>query len=135
MYRPTVQIPVIAPWAHATPALLPQYAGMTMMSAATETAITAYTGTRWRFRRRKSVQPGIPLSRENAYQVREARVSPAAPQNSWPMTAIRRTALAAAEVRALLKIAIEVPPAVVTAFSSAAANRNARRPPQPANAR
>jgi hypothetical protein len=38
--------------------------------------------------------------------VRDALVSPAAPQNSWPMTAIRRTALAAAEVRALLKIAI-----------------------------
>src|SRR3954469_7396304 len=105
---------------------------MTMMSAATETAITAYTGTRWRFSLRKSHQPGIPLSRENAYQVRDALVSPAAPQKSWPMVAMTSTALAAEEVRALLKIAIEVPPALVTAFSSVAANRNASSTAQPA---
>src|SRR5436309_15110396 len=100
---------------------------MTMMSAAIETAITALNGTRRRFRRRKSGQPGSALSRENAYHVRDALVSPAAPQKSWPMVAIRITALAAQESRKLLKIAIEVPPASLTAFSLVAANRKASR--------
>src|SRR5438309_10240935 len=108
MYRPTVQMPVTAPYAHATPTLFPQYAGIRMIVAAIDTAITALNGTRCRFSRRKSRQPGIPRSRENAYHVRDALVSPAAPQNSWPIVAIRSTALAAHESRALLKIAIEV---------------------------
>src|SRR5437867_184018 len=103
MYRPTVQIPVIATYAHGTPRLLPQRAGIVMMNDAIDTAITAYSGTRWRFRRRKSHQPGMPLSREKAYHVREALVRPAAPQNSWPMVAMIRTAFAAAGVSALLK--------------------------------
>src|SRR5438270_10423435 len=105
---------------------------MVMISETTATAITALNGTRLALMRRNSAQPGIPRSRENAYQVRDALVSPAAPQNSWPIVATRITALAAHESRALLKIAIEVPPAPVTAFSSVAANRNASSTAQPA---
>src|SRR3954452_2973918 len=128
-YRPTVQIPVSAKNANGM-LFFPNRAGMAMISEAIETAITALNGTRSRLRRRNIHQPGIPRSRENAYHVRDALVSPAAPQNSWPITAIRRTALAAAEVRAVWKIAIDVTPAVVTLFSSVAANRNASRTAQ-----
>src|SRR5438309_2291750 len=105
---------------------------MVMKSAATDTAITALNGTRWRFRRRNRAQPGMPRSRENAYQVRDALVSPAAPQKSWPIVAIRITAFAAHGSSALLKIASEVPPAVLTALTLVAAKRNASRTVQPA---
>ena len=40
-----------------------------------ETASTAYSGTALPVSRRNSPQPGIPRSREKAYQVREALVS------------------------------------------------------------
>ena len=49
---------------------------------ASSPAITALNGTRSALTRRKMDQPGIPRSRENAYQVREALVSPAAPQKN-----------------------------------------------------
>src|SRR5439155_24262048 len=97
-YRPTVQIAVIAKYAHGKPTLLPKYAGIVMISAATDEASTAYIGTRSRFRRLNSHQPGIPLSRENAYHVREQLVSPAAPQKSCPTVQMSSTALAAADV-------------------------------------
>src|ERR671927_909793 len=74
---------------------LPNRAGIAMISDATATAITALNGTRSRFTRRNTAQPGMPRSRENAYQVRDALVSPAAPQNSWPTVAIRITSFAA----------------------------------------
>src|SRR6266568_2133126 len=93
-YRPTVQIEVMAKYANGTPSALPQIAGIVMIRDAVDTAITAYKGTRCRFRRRNSRQPGIPRSRENAYQVRDALVSPAAPQKSWPTVAMMSTSLA-----------------------------------------
>ena len=61
---------------------LPNSAGIAITSEKTDTAITALNGTRSRLTRRNSHQPGIPRSRENAYQVREVLVSSAAPQNS-----------------------------------------------------
>src|SRR5690349_18403759 len=103
-----------------------------MISAATEDARTADRGTRSRLRRRNSHQPGMPLSRENAYQVREQLVRPAAPQNSWPTVHISSTALAAAEVRAVSMIGIEPPPFSVIAGTFWAANSSASSTAQPA---
>ena len=74
---------------------LPNSAGIAMTSEATETAITALNGTLSLFTRRKIAHPGIPRSREKAYHVREALVSPAAPQKSWPIVAMIRTIFAA----------------------------------------
>src|SRR6266705_1320860 len=103
-----------------------------MISAATEDASTANIGTRSRFRRRNSAQPGIPLSRENAYHVREQEVSPAAPQNSWPTVQMSKTALAAAEVRAVSMIGIEPPPFSVIAGTLEAANTSESSTAHPA---
>src|SRR5206468_7172153 len=128
---PTVQIPVIAGNAQATPAALLQSAGTVITSEKNDTAITAYSGTLSRLSRRNSPQPGIPRSRENAYQVREALVRPAATQKIWPTVAIRRTAFAAAELSALVMIGIEPPPPSVIPFTSLAANSNARSTSQP----
>src|SRR5207302_7385506 len=105
-----------------------------MISAAIEDASTAYSGTRWRLRRRNSAQPGIPLSRENAYHVREQLVSPAAPQNSWPTVQMRSTALAAAEVSAVSMTGIEPPPFSVIAGTLVAANTSASSTAHPAMA-
>src|SRR5436309_10706267 len=113
---------------------LPNSAGIAITSDATETAITALNGTRSLFTRRNTYQPGIPRSRENAYQVREALVRPAAPQNSWPTVAIRITSLAAQELIALVKIAPTKPAPSFTAFTSVAANRNASSTNQPITA-
>ena len=54
-------------------------------------------------------QPGIAWSREKAYHVRDALVRHAMPQKSWPIVAISTTALAAAGVSPVLKIASEEP--------------------------
>src|SRR5437899_12677539 len=103
-----------------------------MISAATEDARTAYRGTRSRFRRRNSAQPGMPRSRENAYQVREQLVRPAAPQNNCPTVQINSTALAAAEVSAVSITGIEPPPFSVMAGTFLAANTSASSTAQPA---
>src|SRR5437899_10676402 len=103
-----------------------------MISAATEAASTAYRGTRARFRRRNSVQPGMPRSRENAYHVREQLVRPAAPQNSCPTVQINSTALAAAVVSEVSMIGIEPPPFSVIAGTFVAANTSASSTAHPA---
>src|SRR5438874_6425904 len=133
-YRPTVQIAVIAKYAHGTPALVPQSAGIVMISAATETAITALNGTRRWLMRRNIHHPGIPRSREKAYQVRDALVRPAAPQNSWPTVAMRMTAFAAHELNASTMSGIEPPPPLVTASTWLTAKSSASRTAQPASA-
>ena len=112
MYRPTVQIPVRAKNANGM-SFLPNSAGIAMISEKNETAITALNGTRSRLTRRNRPQPGIARSRENAYQVREALVRPAAPQNSWPTVAIMITSFAAQESSAEVKIERRVAGAVV----------------------
>ena len=66
----------------------PNRAGIAITSEKNDTAITALNGTLSRLTRRNSAQPGIPRSRENAYQVRDALVRPAAPQKSCPTVAI-----------------------------------------------
>src|SRR5215211_1321538 len=103
----------------------PNRAGMAIRAEKNETAITALNGTRSALIRRNTVHPGIARSRENAYQVREALVSPAAPQNSCPTVAIRITSFAAQESRALVKIAPTKPALWLTSLTSVAANRNA----------
>src|SRR5207247_286117 len=130
-YRPTVQIAVIAKYAHGTPALVPQNAGIVMIPAASETAITALNGTRRWLMRRNIHHPGIARSRENAYQVRDALVRPAAPQNSWPTVAIRMTALAAQESRSSVMTGIEPPPPLVMAptwFAASSTASSTNRP-------
>src|SRR6266540_5351570 len=107
---------------------------MAMISEKTDTAITALKGTRSALTRRNSPQPGIARSRENAYQVREALVSPAAPQNSCPTVAIRITSFAAHESSAVSKIEKVVPAASLIALTSLAANRKASRTNQPISA-
>ena len=66
--------------------------------------------------------------------MREALVRPAATQKIWPTVAIRITSFAAQESRALVKIAIEPPPASLTAPTSLAANRK-RQQHEPADQR
>src|SRR5438445_7545143 len=114
------------------PALLPKYAGIVMISAAIDDASTAYSGTRWTFKRRNRAQPGMPRSRENAYHVREQLVRPAAPQNSCPTVAISSTALAAAVVSEVSMIGIEPPPFSVIAGTLLAANTSESSTAQPA---
>src|SRR3954471_17734037 len=134
MYRPIVVIDTTATNAHGTPAAFPPKAGSVMISAATATATTEYAGTRRRSTRLHTRQPGIARSRENAYHVRDALVSPAMPQNSWPMVAMRITSSAQPELIALVKIEIAVPPASLTAFTSDAAKVIARSTNQPNSA-
>src|SRR5205814_5893493 len=113
---------------------LPNSAGIAITSDATETAITALNGTRSLFTRRNTYQPGIPRSREKAYQVREALVNPAAPQNSWPTVAIRITSFAAHEFSAEVITGIEPPPPPSIVFSWVAAKTRASSTAQPATA-
>src|SRR5262245_40030575 len=101
----------------------PNSAGIVMISAATVHPITALNGTLPGVTRRQIVHPGIARSRANAYQVREALVSPAAPQNSCPTVAIRTTSFAAHRSIELVKIAPTNPAASLTSFTSVAANR------------
>ena len=76
----------------------------------------------------------MPRSRENAYQVRDALVRPAAPQNSWPTVAMIRTSFAAQLSSALVKIAPTKPAPSLTRLTSLAANRNASSTNQPISA-
>jgi hypothetical protein len=128
-----VQIPVSAKNANGM-SCLPKSAGIEMTSEATATPITALNGTRSRFTRWKIAQPGIPRSRENAYHVRDALVSPAAPQKNCPTVAIRITSFAAHESRALVKMAPTNPSLLSTALTWVAANRNASSTSQPISA-
>src|SRR5215212_11449364 len=113
---------------------LPKSAGIEMSAEKNETAITALNGTRSRLIRRKIAQPGMPRSRENAYQVREALVRPAAPQKNWPTVAISTTIFAAQESSAELKMPNTAPPESFTAVTSFAPYRKARLTSQPITA-
>src|SRR4030081_859322 len=74
------------------------------MVANVVTNSTDHVGVRFALSRRHSLWPGMAPSRENANDIREALVRHATPQNSCAMTAIRITALAAAELSAVVKI-------------------------------
>ncbi len=104
-------MPVIAKNANGM-SFFPNKAGIAITSEKNETPMTALNGTLSRLTRRNSHQPGIPRSRENAYHVREALVSPAAPQKNCPTVAIRITSFAAQESSAEVKTAPENPPAL-----------------------
>src|SRR5947209_18795569 len=103
-----------------------------MINAEIETASTAYKGTRRALTRLNNPQPGMPRSRENAYQVREALVRPAAPQNSWPTVQMISTNFAAHELRPVSITGIEPPPNLVIAPTLVAVNSSASSTAQPA---
>src|ERR1039458_4082267 len=65
---------------------------------------TAHVGVRFLPRRRHRLWPGTAPSREKANVIREALVTHAIPQNSWPTVEIRITAFAADVVSAVSKI-------------------------------
>src|ERR1700730_10344512 len=69
---------------------------------------TAHVGVRFELRRRHSLWPGMAPSREKAKDIREALVRHATPQKSGAMTAIKITALAAAELSAVVKMGSEL---------------------------
>src|ERR1700716_2013083 len=102
-----------------------------MISANTVTNTTAHVGVRWLFSFRHRLCPGTAPSRENAYVIRDALVTQAMPQNSWPTVEITSTALAAAELSAVSMIDCEVPPAALMALTCVAANVNASSTIQP----
>src|ERR1700753_385168 len=106
MYSPITEIDVTARNATGVPLEFGKYAGIVMISANTITNSTAQVGVRFLPSRRQSEWPGIAPSRENANVIRDALVTHAIPQNSWPTTEIRITALAAAELSDVVKIAI-----------------------------
>ncbi len=78
---------------------------MVTISANTTTKSTAQVGVRFVPSRRHRLCPGTAPSRENANVIREALVTQAMPQNSCPTVEIRITALAAAELSAVVMIA------------------------------
>src|SRR5919199_1323345 len=133
-YRPIVVIDTTALNAHGTPAALPPSAGRVMISAQTATASTEYSGTRRLSTLLQIRQPGIARSRENACHVREALVRPAMPQNTWPIVEIRITASAHPELIALVNTDSDVPPALLIAPTSVAANVIASSTNQPNSA-
>src|SRR5580704_12613023 len=104
---------------------------MVMISATTVTNTTAHVGVLFLPSRRHRLWPGTAPSRENANVIREALVTHAIPQNSWPTVEITSTALAAAELSALSMIDCEVPPAALIVLTWVAANVSASSTAQP----
>src|SRR4051794_1676485 len=104
------------------PAELDLSAGRVISNAAAQTNSTAPTGTRLEFSRVQIFQPGIARSRENAYVIREALVTQAMPQNSWPMQEMKITISPAVLDSALSMIDSAPPPPSAIALESVAAN-------------
>src|SRR5215212_168346 len=100
-------------------------AGSVMISAQVTTKRTAPTGVWFLFSFVQICQPGIARSRENAYVMREALVTQAMPQNSWPMQEMRITISAAVADNALSSTASEPPAPSLIASTSVAANVSA----------
>ena len=80
-----------------------------MISAATAIAITALNGTFASLTLEQDIRDAGPKppSRENAKHIREALVRQAMPQKSWPTVEMISSALKAARVERLVKIASE----------------------------
>src|ERR671921_591677 len=113
----------------------PSSAGSVITRAAMVTKITAQVGTPvFGFTRRRWRDHGRPLSRENANVIRDALVTQAIPQNSWPTVEMTTTAFSAQESRELLKMASDDPAPSLTAPTSVAANVIARSTNQPITA-
>ena len=105
MYRPITEIDVTARNATGVPLEFGKNAGTVTIAAHRITNSTAHVGVLFLPSFRHRLWPGIAPSRENANVIREALVTHAIPQNSWPTVEIRITALAAAELSAVSKIA------------------------------
>src|SRR5450755_3627089 len=91
---------------------------MVTISAHRHTNSTAYVGVRFLPSRRHRLWPGMAPSREKANVIREALVTHAMPQNSWPMVEMRITPLAAAELSAVERIARAGKPALLIVLMS-----------------
>ena len=104
---------------------------MVMMNANTQTKKTAHVGVRLDPSRRHRLCPGTAPSREKAKVMREALVTQAMPQNSWPTVEMTSTALAAAEVSAVSMIDCYAPPAALMALTLVAAKVSASSTAQP----
>src|SRR5690349_17681957 len=113
--------------ATVSPSLLPLSAGRVRMSATTATAMTALNGMRLESTLLHSRQPGTAPSRLNAYIMREALVMQLMPQKNCPTTQMMRIVFVHEVVIALSKTAKTVPPPLLTAFVSCAANVMASR--------
>src|ERR1700690_1421130 len=105
MYSPITEIEVTARNATGAPRWFGKYAGIVIPSANTTTNSTDQVGVRLCPSRRHRLWPGTAPSREKANVIREALVTHAIPQSSWPIVEIRSTALAAADVSAVSMIA------------------------------
>src|ERR1700726_2120595 len=127
MYRPITEIEVTARNATGVPRWFGKYAGNVMIAANTTTNATDHVGVRFLPRRRQRLCPGTAPSRENANVMREALVTQAIPQNSWPTVEIRITAFAAAPLRALSMIPSAGYALVSTIFVCVAAKVSASR--------
>src|ERR1700739_4695282 len=103
MYRPITEIDVTARNATGLPLELGKYAGKVMTAASTTTNSTDHVGVRFWPSRRHRLCPGTAPSRENANVMRDALVTQAIPQNSWPIVEIRITAFAALEDSAVVR--------------------------------
>src|SRR4029079_401697 len=131
MYRPITETETTAKKATGMPADVPHSAGIVMIRASRQTPSTAATGTRFALTLDHMRQPGTARSRENAKNVREALVTQAMPQNTWPMKEIRITVSAQPSDIALVNTAGEEPPAALTDLRSTAANVIASSTNQP----
>src|ERR1035438_5185383 len=118
MYRPITEIEVTARNATGVPSEFGKYAGIVMISANTQTNSTAQVGVRFLPSLRHRLCPGTAPSRENANVIREALVTHAIPQNSWPIVEIRITAFAADELSAVVKIVSAGKPALRISVSA-----------------
>src|ERR1700760_2873518 len=96
-----------------------------MIIANEQTKATAQVGVRRWVSRRQRLWPGTAPSREKANVIREALVTHAIPQNSWPTVEITSTAFAAAELSEVSMTDCEVPPAALIALTCVAANVSA----------
>src|ERR1700735_5285988 len=85
---------------------------MLSASAITQTKRTANVGVPLDPSRRHRLWPGMAPSRENANVIRDALVTHAIPQNSWPIVEINSTPLAAALLSAVSRIATAGKPAL-----------------------
>src|SRR5215213_10590879 len=105
-----------------------------MISAAAATNSTAPTGTRLWLSFVQMRHPGTARSRENANVMRDALVTQAMPQNSWPTVEMRMIVSAHPSLIALVKIAGEKPNASSIAVVFVAANVIASSTIQPITA-
>ena len=134
MYNPIVVIEVTAKNATGRPALLPNKAGIVIISARTTTNSTDQVGVLCLFRRRQRLWPGTAPSREKANTMREAAATQPIPQNSWPTVEMSRTSFARPVLSADSITGTAPPPPLLIAATCVAAKVIASSKTQPPTA-